>query len=126
MFCSGIAGNGVVHCALGDLRLTDPAASGPVDVMIRPEQIKIIPAPVQGSVQAVIKNLVFYGHDAVVRLAVHDAAPGQDVTARVFSHAVPKPGSDVWLTVEGAVVAYAPKPTAPSFPRKRESSFTTL
>ena len=32
-----------------------------------------------------------------------------DVTARVFSHAVPKLGSDVWLTVEGGVVAY-PEP----------------
>ena len=116
VFFPGIAGAGKVHCALGDLALADAAANGPVEVMIRPEQIKIISSPVQNSVPAVIRNVTFYGHDAVVRLDLH--APENNlesvdrvqrvhsVTARVFSQAAPKPGSDVWLIVEGDVVSY--------------------
>jgi iron(III) transport system ATP-binding protein len=107
VFFPGIAGNGKVHCALGDLQLADATATGPVEVMIRPEQVKIIFAPIQNSVQAIIQNVTFYGHDAVVRLSLPCAATGCDVTARVFTHALPKSGSDVWLTVEGEVVAYA-------------------
>jgi iron(III) transport system ATP-binding protein len=63
-----------------------------------------VPAP--GSVHAIINHITFYGHDAVLRLAIAGAEPG-DVTARILSQFIPKPGSDVWLAVEGDVVAYA-------------------
>ncbi len=52
-----------------------------------------------------IREVAFFGHDAMVRLAVEQAG-GADVIARIFSHAVPALDSDVWLTVEGDVVAY--------------------
>ncbi len=101
----GLACNGTVQCALGLLRLPAGAPSGAVEVMIRPEQIKLQAAPAGGGVPARIREVAFFGHDAMVRLAVEQAG-GADVVARIFSHAVPALGSDVWLTVEGEVVAY--------------------
>jgi iron(III) transport system ATP-binding protein len=101
VFCRGLAAGGRVRCALGDLPLAG-GGEGEVSVMVRPEQIKIVDAA-RGGVAAVIETVTFYGHDAVVGLRVQGAA---GVTARVFSHAVPKPGSDVFLSVEGDVAAY--------------------
>jgi iron(III) transport system ATP-binding protein len=106
VFFPGRAADGKVLCALGTLTLTDPAVSGAVEVMVRPEQIKITAARAPGSVPAVINHVTFYGHDAVLRLAIVGAEPG-DVTARIFSQSIPPPGSNVWLAVEGEVVAYA-------------------
>jgi iron(III) transport system ATP-binding protein len=101
VFCHGHASGGRVRCPLGDLPLTE-AAEGEVSVLVRPEQIKFA-GPAAGGVTAVIETVTFYGHDAVVGLRV----PGADgVTARVFSHAVPQPGSDVFLVVEGDVAAF--------------------
>jgi iron(III) transport system ATP-binding protein len=106
VFSPGIAEDGKVHCTLGVLCLADKTVTGLVEVMIRPEQIKMKREPAPGSVQAAIKNVSFYGHDAVVTLGVKGALPTDDVTARVFSQTIPKPGRDVWLVVEGEVVAY--------------------
>ncbi len=82
VFCEGQAAGGRVRCALGDLRLAG-GGEGEVSVMVRPEQIKFV-EPASGGVAAVIEH----------------------VTARVFSHSVPSPGSEVFLTVEGDVAAY--------------------
>jgi iron(III) transport system ATP-binding protein len=111
VFTTGTANAGTVHCALGELHLGPGAPEGRVEVMVRPEQIKINPASGHGAVPAVVENVTFYGHDAVVRLNLKDAlSSGSAITARVFSHAVPRPGSDVWLSVEGEVVAFAMPP----------------
>jgi iron(III) transport system ATP-binding protein len=101
----GLAFGEQVECALGLLHLPPNSPTGAVEVLIRPEQIKLQPSQAAGGVHARIDDVTFFGHDAVVRLAV-DNAGGADVTARIFSHAVPALGSDVWLTVEGDVVAY--------------------
>ena len=106
VFFPGQASGAKVLCALGELNLAGPAIHGPVEVMLRPEQIKVTAVPAPGSVHAIINHITFYGHDAVLRLAIAGAEPG-DVTARIFSQCIPKPGSDVWLAVEGDVVAYA-------------------
>jgi iron(III) transport system ATP-binding protein len=105
VFCAGIAEGGLVHCALGALRLAGLGQSGPVTVMIRPEQIRLGQEAAAGGVAAVLKSVAFYGRDAVVSLGLKGALAG-DVTARVFSQSVPPAGGEVWLTVEGAVVAY--------------------
>lgn len=103
VFVAGIAENGLVHCALGALRLAT-SVSGPVNVMIRPEQIKL-GTEAQNSVPAVLKHVAFYGRDAVVTLGLKNAL-AEDVTARVFSQSVPPQGGEVWLAVAGTVVAY--------------------
>ena len=111
VFFPGFAGGGKVRCVLGELPLGNAALNGPVEVMIRPEQIKITTGAITDGVPAVIDHVTFYGHDAVIRLSVllpeNDPQPVRDVTARIFSQAVPEPGEKVWLKVEGEVVAYA-------------------
>jgi iron(III) transport system ATP-binding protein len=111
VFFPGIAGAGSVQCVLGNLKLGNAVRTGPVEVMVRPEQIKVACGPYPGAVPAIIDHVTFYGHDAVIRLTVAvpegDPQPVRDVTARVFSQSVPEPGAKVWLQVEGDVVAYA-------------------
>jgi iron(III) transport system ATP-binding protein len=116
VFFPGFAAAGKVQCVLGELNLAgsgtnDPVLSGPVEVMVRPEQIKVAERPVPGGVPAIIGHVTFYGHDAVLRLTVdlpeNDHEPIRDVTARIFTQSVPEPGAKVWLKVEGDVVAYA-------------------
>ena len=102
VFVPGIAEDRLVHCALGALRLARPGVSGPVTVMIRPEQIRL-DAP--DGVPAMVRDVAFFGRDAVVTLALRDALAGE-VTARVFSHNVPPRNAAIGLTVEGAVMAY--------------------
>jgi iron(III) transport system ATP-binding protein len=101
VFAPGTAAAGAVTCALGQLKIGNGPAAGPVDIMVRPEQIKLH-GPGAGGVPAIIKNVTFYGHDAVVQLRLADT----DITARVFSHAAPSPGEQVWLTVEGDVTTF--------------------
>ncbi len=103
----GIAENNAVTCALGRLALADPA-NGPVEIMVRPEQIKVVGAAFSGSVGAVVRQVTFYGHDATLRLALRGG--GEEVTARIFSQAAPPVGAEVWLKVEGEVMAYPPRP----------------
>jgi iron(III) transport system ATP-binding protein len=105
VFAPGIAANGMVETALGFLHLTPNAPLGAVNVMIRPEQIKIFSTASPGGTAATIEQVTFHGHDASVRLSMKNALV-TGVTARVFSHSLPDIGSDVWLRVEGDVVAY--------------------
>jgi len=102
VFAPGVAADGWVDSPLGQLAAPD-AVNGPVNIMVRPEQIKLNGVPGNG-VSATVHKITFYGHDAVISLSL----PGspQDITARIFSHAAPPPGSDVWLTVEGPVIAF--------------------
>jgi iron(III) transport system ATP-binding protein len=111
VFLPGIAAAGRVDCALGALPLTDMTVQGAVQVMVRPEQIKVLAEASDGSVAAQVRDATFYGHDAMVRFVVHDGGADSDVTARVFSHSLPQPGEKVWLRVEGQVAAFAPAAT---------------
>jgi len=100
----GQAADGQVNCALGLLKLAPGAADGQVEVLIRPEQIKLSAAPITGGVPAQIADVAFFGHDAMVRLRIEGSAGL--ITARIFSHTIPPAGDALWLTVEGDVFAY--------------------
>jgi len=97
--------DGGVACGLGCLPLAHaaPAFGRSVTVMVRPEQIRLLP---DGGVRARVCDVTFYGHDASVRLAVG----GEHVIARVSGHAVPLPGAEVGLAVDGQVIAYPADP----------------
>ncbi|HUZ62190.1 MAG TPA: ABC transporter ATP-binding protein [Acetobacteraceae bacterium] len=102
----GRAAAGRAICALGELPLGAPA-EGPAEVLIRPEQIRLVPHDAPGSVAARVAEITFFGHDALVRLAL-PGAPDRLVTARVFGHAVPEAGTTVGVIVDGEVSAFAP------------------
>jgi iron(III) transport system ATP-binding protein len=102
----GIVRDDVVECDMGRLTLGRPMNAGPVDVMIRPEQIRISQAGtnVEGGFEAIVESVTFYGHDASVRLRLtkSDAV----VLTRVAGYLSPRVGDTVSACVEGDVTAY--------------------
>jgi iron(III) transport system ATP-binding protein len=125
----GTVSGGAAICALGRLPVAHPAPDGPVDVMVRPEQIRFLPRPNADAPRATVLAVTFYGHDASVVLALEAGA--QTVASLVPGHRAPRPGEEVWLSVEGAVMAYprGEKDTAraePSPSRSAQSPIESL
>ena len=100
----GIVAKGFATCALGRLPLALALADGPVDLMVRPEQIQLAAKARAGAARAQVLSVTYYGHDASVSVALEAGA--KQVTVRVAGHMVPQPGAQVWLSVEGLVMAY--------------------
>jgi iron(III) transport system ATP-binding protein len=100
----GIASAGFAACALGRLPLARPSTDGPVEVMVRPEQILFEPVARSGAVKAKVLAISYFGHDATVVMSLDAAA--MQVSVRVAGHMAPKPGTEGWLSVEGVVMAY--------------------
>ena len=93
----GEAAAGIVQCALGRLPLAEAQPSGAVDVLVRPEQLRLV-----SGTAATVEQVTFYGHDASVRLLLGE----QVLTARVAGHTAPMLGALVGITVQGPVIAF--------------------
>ncbi|HQT66283.1 MAG: ABC transporter ATP-binding protein [Rhodospirillales bacterium 20-60-12] len=105
----GIAKDGLARCGLGALATAPGGAEGRVEVMVRPEQIRLVARDQPGSVAACVRGVIFYGHDAVVTIDLADQAGG--ISARLFSRDLPRAGDHVGVTVDGTAIAYpAPIP----------------
>ncbi|HEY2631949.1 MAG TPA: ABC transporter ATP-binding protein [Solirubrobacteraceae bacterium] len=107
---AGEARTGRVSCALGELDTADSGADGPVEVMIRPEQIELArvdagDAARDNGVRARVVDHTYYGPDTVIQVAL-TAEPGTVVKARTFAHDIPAPGELVVLRVHKPVVSY--------------------
>jgi len=108
----GDACGGQVACAFGDLRHAAEMPEGLVEVLIRPEQIRLLGESEPGGVGASVEDVIFYGHDASVALMLDSATP-ERITARVPGHVPIRPGDRVRLAVVGQVATYArPRPGA--------------
>jgi len=98
----GEARGGMVSCELG--RFTaDPSASGPVDVMIRPESITLSTIPQPGhreTHEAVVTGREFYGHDQLVTVRLES---GTELRSRSIAFPAWHQGDRVRLYVEGPV-----------------------
>jgi iron(III) transport system ATP-binding protein len=80
--------------------------TGPVTVMLRPEQILCQPTSTEGAgAHGRVLSTEFYGHDATARIALGGSA-GTEVVARAVGHQLPGVGEEVEIEVEGAAVAY--------------------
>ena len=101
----GVAVGDHVSCALGVLRLAVDMPRGQVDVMIRPEQIRVLEGGEPGGVRARICGVTFYGHDASVAMIL-DNDPAAKITARTPGHVPVRAGDQVRLAVAGEVVSY--------------------
>ncbi len=97
--------HGVATCALGDLPVEGDCPDGEVQVLVRPEQLRL-----DGSVDSVegrVGEVSFYGHDAAVLL---DLLPdGGSVVARVPGLDAPAVESLVKVGVAGRVIAFPAK-----------------
>jgi iron(III) transport system ATP-binding protein len=99
--------DGRAECALGSLAVRNSADGGAAQVLVRPEQIRLHDTTHSFGVDARVRGVSFYGHDASVRL---DLLPdGPRVTARISGDNLPSPGTPVRLTVTGDTLAYPPQ-----------------
>jgi iron(III) transport system ATP-binding protein len=103
----GTVRGGLVECEMGSLKLAAPVSPGAVDVMIRPEQIRVttLAAGDARGFEAAVEQVTFYGHDASIELRLKPSE--RAIRTRVAGFLVPKVGETVMLQVEGDVVAYA-------------------
>ena len=113
VFLAGEASSGRVACALGELEIRHPGSDGPVEVMIRPEQIHpkvgdLGDMPGNGCTRARVIGHTYNGPDTVIHLAL-ESDPETIVRARTFAHDIPETGELVDLIVRGPVVAYPPR-----------------
>jgi iron(III) transport system ATP-binding protein len=106
-----------VECAFGRLAVANPGQEGPVEVLIRPEQIHItghedVSETSGEHVTATVIDHVYYGPDTVVLLSLQ-AGAATIVKARTSVQELPAVGQPVKLTVVGPVVIF-PAQTAPT------------
>ncbi|MBB5499573.1 ABC transporter ATP-binding protein [Paraburkholderia sp. MM5384-R2] len=106
----GIAQRDRASCELGELALVAPVGHGAVDVMVRPEQIRLLRADETARTgtahDALVTDVIFQGQDASVALQLQSATRAM-VRARVPGYLCPRPGERVRLAVEGEVTAYS-------------------
>ncbi len=102
----GLAKDGRVQCNLGHLKLAGGMPEGAVDVLIRPEQIRLVTTGDEGGIPARIDAVTFFGHDATVHLSLIDD-PRVKITSRIAGFRAPRPDEQVNVAVDGAVITYA-------------------
>ena len=102
----GTATEARATCALGEVVLTAPT-TGPVALMIRPEQVYVDLAHDEG-VRGTVEEVSYYGHDCAVQVRLDE---GTSVLARMAGVRHPVPGDTVHLRVTGLVRAYHPAGT---------------
>jgi iron(III) transport system ATP-binding protein len=117
----GHARGDAVICPVGHLDVLNPKLSGPVQVMIRPEQIRLsradssgadeLTAPDAHTAPATVLAHRSYGPDTVVTVALREGA-GETIAARTFDRDLPAVGQVVHVSVAGPVVTYPEPPTA--------------
>jgi iron(III) transport system ATP-binding protein len=110
----GMADEGHVSCSLGRLPLAAGMPEGIVQVLIRPEQIRLTPNPevnaIDGTgIRAQVCEVDFYGHDASVKLLLRTNEQPIMLAARVPGYMTPHPGEEVLLFIRGEVVTYRHK-----------------
>jgi iron(III) transport system ATP-binding protein len=100
-----LVGEGKVACALGVLECrgttSESPSSGPgVRVVVRPEQLRLAPSPVEA---AVLHDRQYFGHDALARVTLAD---GTELVARGNATALPPDRTHVSVGCEGDVVVF--------------------
>jgi len=105
----GEASSGHVECVLGRLPVNGGSVAGPVQVMIRPEQLRVARGslePAEGVAAAVVRRN-YYGPEIVLRLELDDGCR-TPVLARMFDYEAPGDGELVRVSVAGPVAVYPP------------------
>lgn len=97
---NGTAQGNRAQCELGLLTLATPA-DGPVDLLIRPEQLQLMP---DADGMARVIETVFYGHTLLARLVLSD---GSELCARCTPWTNLRSGMYVAVRVIGEVLAFA-------------------
>src|SRR4051794_20698595 len=105
--------DGQAQCALGTLAVEGALAEGTSRVLLRPEQLRLVP-PSGTLPHARVRSIDFYGHDARVWL---ELSAGTIVSARLEGMELPVEGQDVSIAVVGPALSFpagAPLGTGPA------------
>lgn len=94
--------DGVAQTVLGEITCPEctPNDSGRARVLLRPEQLHVEVAPTPGATAATVVETSFYGHDAMVTVAI-DGAENVRLDARAPGDVAFRLGQDVWVRVVG-------------------------
>lgn len=98
VFLNGIAHGISARTTLGDLAI-DRELSGPVQVILRPEQLVIGREGTLG----VVTKVRYGGHDALIEIRTQS---GVNLTARVQASSIPQPGEHTRVSVRGGGIAF--------------------
>jgi iron(III) transport system ATP-binding protein len=101
-FVDGMSNGRRVRCVLGELPAIGPF-DGPVDVMIRPEILRLTPPTEENHANATVITRLFYGHDQLMRLELDS---GAEVNARLGAYGGIRTGDRVHVGVRGAVLTF--------------------
>jgi iron(III) transport system ATP-binding protein len=105
-----LAGGTAVDTALGRLPLTpgsDALPSGPLTVLVRPEQLELSPDASAEGLTGQVVACEYYGHDAVVRVQPDGDPDGPQLVVRTSGGPQLPAGSRVAVTARGPVRAWA-------------------
>jgi iron(III) transport system ATP-binding protein len=96
----GVMNGGAVDSVLGRLDVVPTECSGPVTVVVRPEQLELV---VSEGVPARVLDRLYFGHDALVHLRLAD---GTALVARTSSAVSASAGEEVHVRCRGPVLCY--------------------
>lgn len=100
-FLEGTADGHIAACELGRVPLsTSPAGDGPVDIMIRPENLRL---GCDHGTETEVLGTEFFGHDMLVTLRLPS---GREVKVRQLPGIEVRPGERIRVGLAGAAVAY--------------------
>jgi iron(III) transport system ATP-binding protein len=91
-----------VHCELGELP-TFGTAVGPVDVMLRPESLRLAHPADGQEANATVLTRAFFGHDQLMRIKLDT---GSTLNARLGTYGGIRPGDRIHVSVRGAVLTF--------------------
>jgi iron(III) transport system ATP-binding protein len=101
-FIPGTGSGRRVSCELGDLP-ANGAANGPVEIMIRPEALRLTPPGDAAPANATVLTRLFFGHDQLMKLKLDS---GSTLNARLGTYGGIRPGDRVHVGVRGAVLTF--------------------
>jgi iron(III) transport system ATP-binding protein len=106
-FIPGVGAGRRVTCELGDLP-SHGSAVGAVDVMIRPEAVRMTSLTEGATGNATVLSRLFYGHDQLMRIELDS---GRQLNARIGSYGGIRQGDRVQVGVRGAVLCFPKEPS---------------
>ena len=102
-FIPGTAAGHTAQCDLGTLPLVG-SANGPVDLLLRPEAVRLSPGRDDARENGTVVDRTFFGHD---QLLVVRLDSGLTIQARLGSYGGFRAGNRVHVSVRGAVLPFA-------------------
>jgi iron(III) transport system ATP-binding protein len=101
-FIPGVAAGHTVTCDLGTLPLVG-SATGPVDLLLRPEAVRLAPGRDDARENGTVIDRTFFGHDQLLAVRLDS---GITVRARLGSYGGFRIGNRVHVSVRGAVLPF--------------------